>query len=279
MGELQWALLIVCVVLVIILYVLSRRGVDQVSEDEDQYNPLGKPRESSGQADMFSPQSAEGFDEFGVGKKRKVSDPKAARVAPRAGGSSLAAGGREPPEPSVATLLNPLPGQTTEPRKKAAGRKDKTDPEKSAVPAADDGKAVENKMIALILAHTEGNDIEGPALHAALREQGLRFGEGQVYHRMLGGKTVFSVANLIKPGTLVPEEAENFSTKGLAVVLNLPGPASPLVALDDMMETTIGIARTLKLGIFDAQRQPLTAASGAAMRADVEAWAEQNSLD
>lgn len=265
MGELQWALLIVCVVLVVILYVLSRRGAEVV-DDEEKYNPMAKLGEESGQSDLFKASSSDGFDEFGVGKKRKASSDAKGPSKDRI---------REPPEPSVATLLHPLPGQTTEPRTKWLGKK-KQEEAQAAEPSSPEktsAAAAENKMVALILAHTEENDIEGPALHAALAAQGLRFGEGQVYHRMVGGQAVYSVASLIKPGTLVPEEAEAFTTKGLAVVLNLPGPVKPVVALDDMMETTIAIAKSLKLGIFDSQRQPLTAATGAAMRADVEEWA------
>lgn len=268
MGELQWALLIVCVVLVIILYVLSRRAGDVV-DDEDKYNPMGKPSEGSGQSDLFGGGSQDGFDEFGVGKKRKAKDPKPPRTAPTAG----EAGGKAPED----TLLEPLPDQTVEPRKKWMGRK-KKDEQPEAREAAAPAPAPEGKTVALILAHTEENDIEGPALHAALTSQGLRFGEGAVYHRVIGGQSIYTIASLIKPGTLVPDEADSFSTKGLAVVLNLPGPVAPVAALDDMMEATVAIAKALKVGIFDAQRQPLTAATGAAMRADVEQWSATHKL-
>ena len=37
MGELQWALLIVCVVLVVALYVLSRRAGANIGDAEDKH--------------------------------------------------------------------------------------------------------------------------------------------------------------------------------------------------------------------------------------------------
>lgn len=256
MGELQWALLIVCLVLVVAVYFFSRRNRDEGSDDERPR--FGKPEASGDQLDLLTQRPDGSFDEYGVGRKRKRGEA----------GAEPSVNPREPSGPSMATLLHPLPGQTPVPPRLA--------PEAAPVPAASAAAAAAappGKLVALIVAPTEETDILGPQLHAALASQGLKFGEGEVYHRHIGGRVVYSVSSLLKPGKLIPAEAENFSTKGLTVVLNLPGPVTPVVAFDDMLTTTRAVASALKLEIFDARRERVTDDVGKKLRGEVEEWA------
>jgi cell division protein ZipA len=258
MGELQWALLIVCLGLVVAVYVFSRRN----RADADDGAAGATPGESSGdQLDLLAPRVEGAFDEYGVGRKRRRGDsaPELDSAPPR-----------EPPAPSMATLLHPLPGQApVAPRLHA---------EHTAAASTGSSSTAQGKLIALIVAPTEETDILGPQLHAALAAQGLKFGENEVYHRHVGGRIVFSVASLLKPGKLIPAEAENFSTKGLTVVLNLPGVVTPVVAFDDMLAATRAIAAQLKLEIFDARRERVTDEVGKKLRAEVEEWARASKL-
>ena len=260
MGELQWALLIVCLVLVVAVYVFSRRNRDDADDVDGGSGSYGKSADAN-QLDLLAPRADVGFDEYGVGNKRKRGEG-AAEHSPR-----------EPSPPTIATLLNPLPGQpAVTPR---------VSPEVALPPvvqipagtAGPAGSTPSGKLVALIVAPTEETDILGPQLHAALSAQGLKFGEGDVYHRHIGGRVVYTIQSLLKPGKLIPAEAENFSTKGLTVVLNLPGPVTPVVAVDDMLATTRGLASALKLEIFDARRERVTDEVGKKLRAEVEEWA------
>ncbi|WP_420465752.1 cell division protein ZipA C-terminal FtsZ-binding domain-containing protein [Panacagrimonas sp.] len=246
MGELQWALLIVCVVLVVALYVLSRRAKSEDGDDSTEDALLRGADEQGDQLDLLAPRKPpQGYDEYGVGRPRKRGG-EPSMDAPKA---------REPASPpSVATLLKPST---------------QTAPAAAAVPA---------RPVALIVAPTEEIDILGPQLHQALAMQGLRFGEGELYHRLIGGRSVFSVASLLKPGKLVPTEAETFSTKGLLVLMNLPGPVSPTVAFDDMLGTTRALAVALKADIFDASRQRVDDAVASSLRQDLQAWAKTHQL-
>lgn len=256
MGELQWALLIVCLVLVVAVYFFSRRNRDDGGDEERA--PSGKVDASGDQLDLLAPRAEGAFDEYGVGRKRKRGEPGAPvepTMAPR-----------EPSAPSMATLLHPLPGQSPVSPRVAPDVM-------PAAAAASAAGAPAGKLVALIVAPTEETDILGPQLHAALAAQGLKFGEGEVYHRHIGGRIVYSVSSLLKPGKLIPAEAENFSTKGLTVVLNLPGPVTPVVAFDDMLATTRAIATALKLEIFDARRERVTDEVGKKLRGEVEDWA------
>lgn len=291
MGELQWAVLIVCVALVIALYVFSRRGK---RNDAD----AGSPPANADQSDLFTPPVDGSFDQFGVGRAR--SRGQASQDAP-----VLPAGGASTPiPPSVAALLKPLPGQSASGNARSAPSLGATPPQAAAVvlptvtlplaptpivatpeaawppsiPTAPSRNAAPPaqtaKLVALIVAPTEETDILGPQLHQALVANGLQFGEGDVYHRLIGGRVVYSVAGLLKPGKLVPSEAETFSTRGLTVVMRLPGPVKAEVALDDMVATTRALAATLKADIFDARRERLSDAVSAALRAEVQEWAQ-----
>lgn len=137
---------------------------------------------------------------------------------------------------------------------------------------------VEDRIVAVLIAEREGTAIFGPKIHAALRAQGLSFGDKKIYHRIDGGKPVFSVASLIKPGYLDPAEQQGFSTPGLSVFMLLPGPMPPETAIGDMLGTARALAQQLNAELFDSNRQPLGPAGEKALIADIKAWARQNGL-
>lgn len=252
MSTLQWALLIIAIVAVVAIYVMSRREKrTSVSKDWNtgRAPTLAKPP-AGDQMEIFS-RTGE-FDEFGVGKPRIKQ-----RVAPNVGGlpSSLPLeeGPSAPTLPGVAAV--------------AAA-------EVPAEPAAP--KVVEQKILAILIAEREGGLIMGNNLHRALRKEALVFGDRKIYHRMDLGQPVFSVAGLLKPGQLDPAEAESFSTPGLTMFMVLPGPASPVDAVRDLLNTAKELSKSLKGELFDNKRQPFTEASERAMLADVDDWARRN---
>lgn len=290
MGELQWALLIVCAVLVVALYFFSRRGkADEL--DSTESDKAGGP---AAQPDLFA-RTETSYDEFGVGRPRsrgtaaaspEPSVPRASApgVAPPAAASSglrppsvggllgtpqLTSGARSAP-----SLLSSAPVPQDEPPVSPSPAPPAVDAVSAPVPRAQ--PASPTKLVALLVAPIEETDIRGVQLHQALNAQGLRFGAGDLYHRMLGGRIVYSVASLIKPGKLIPAEAERFSTKGLTVILNLPGPVPAEVAFDDMVATTRVLAAALKAEIFDTRRERLSDEIVESLRQDVRAWSETN---
>ncbi|MEQ1438146.1 cell division protein ZipA C-terminal FtsZ-binding domain-containing protein [Fontimonas sp. SYSU GA230001] len=139
-------------------------------------------------------------------------------------------------------------------------------------------RAVEERLVAVLIAEREGTAIFGPKIHAALRAQGLQFGERKIYHRIDAGRPVFSVASLIKPGYLDPAEQHAFSTPGLSVFMVLPGPMPAETAVGDMLGTARALAQQLNAEVFDTNRQLLTPAAEKAMVAEIRTWARQLGL-
>lgn len=238
MSPLQWALLVVGAVAVIAIYVYSRR---EKSPPRARSAPhAAPPPPAAPGSDQIEMFSRGGeFDELGVGKPRRRVAPSVAQTP--AGNASAANTAAQPAQP--------------------------------AQPAQ-----IEEKLVAVLIAEREGTAIFGPKIHAALRAQGLTYGDRRIYHRVDGGRTVFSVASLIKPGVLDPAEAQSFSTPGLSVFMLLPGPVPPENAVGDLLGTARALARQLNAEVFDSNREPLTAASERAIVADVKAWARQYDL-
>ncbi len=244
MSPLQWALLIFGVVAVVAVYLYSRR--DRRAMDDWNPNEPGEPLlppAKERQLDIFNGvSSSQQFDEFGVGKPR--------RVAPTAGAEGEGEGAGAAPI-DIGRRNVPTVGKAAE-------------------------KVPSEKIVSLLIAEREGTAILGPKIHDALEGQGLQYGARQIYHRLLNGEPVFSVASLLKPGHLDPAAADEFSTPGLTLFMVLPGPQKPMDAIKDMLGTADRLAKALNAEVYDAKRKPLTAGAARNLQLEVETWALTN---
>jgi len=161
------------------------------------------------------------------------------------------------------------------PRKAAPGAPPRTAPSVAPVVTPPPAAAPET-VVGFYIAEHEGTNILGPKIHNALRDRGLRFGARRIYHRFDGENAIFSVASLVKPGTLDPAEAEGFATPGLSVFMQLPGPLHPVAAFQDMLDTARGLARALHAELYDTEeRAPLSPERERALHEQVEEWARR----
>jgi cell division protein ZipA len=144
-----------------------------------------------------------------------------------------------------------------------------------AVAAKPPTKSLE-KLLSLLIAERDGNHIRGPAIHEALTACELEFGARKIYHRFYEGRPVFSVASLLKPGYLVPQQAEQFSTPGLAMFMVLPGPQNAADAIREMLTTAQRLAKMLNAEVYDAKRKLLSEPAAKALQTEVENWARLN---
>jgi len=71
-------------------------------------------------------------------------------------------------------------------------------------------------------------------------------------------KPVFSVANVVEPGTFDPKERDYFTTPGLAFFMQLPGPLGGRVAFELMLNTAQRVADVLEGTLIDEREQLLT---------------------
>jgi cell division protein ZipA len=112
-------------------------------------------------------------------------------------------------------------------------------------------------VIAFTIMAESGTMFSGKAVKAALETQDLHFGDMQIYHRFTQGsrkQSLFSVANIIDPGTLLPDKFVSMSTPGLLIFARLP--------TRNMTQSLGGI-------LCDETRQPVSDDAVEAMRTKI----------
>lgn len=238
MSPLQWALLVLGAAAVIAIYVINRREKTLPKS----WTPPG------GGARIGAPKlpGQDQLDMFSAGSSGQFDEFGVGRPRPRQ-------------EPGFGPASD-----TAEAANEAV----------SEAPA----KVFEEKIVHLLIAQREGAVIDGALIHQALGEQRLQYGDRKIYHRLDQGKAVFSVASLVKPGTLDPAEQASLATPGLTVFMVLPGPTRPRLALQDMIATTRALAEQLDGEVFDASRQPFNTDAQRILITELEAWAKRNGL-
>ena len=103
----------------------------------------------------------------------------------------------------------------------------------------------------------------GAALVAALRGQGLKYGDMGIFHRLGAGKDaseerLFSVANALEPGTFDLSDLEGLQSPGLMFFMQLPIPGDALETLDDMVLSARTVAAALGGDVKDDAMSALT---------------------
>ncbi len=125
-------------------------------------------------------------------------------------------------------------------------------------------ETAEPEMEVIVLnVHCAGDTpLLGPQLFDSLQQNGLLYGELDIYHRHADlsgtGKVLFSVANMMQPGTLKHDDPEQFTTKGISFFMTLPcfGDAEQNFKL--MLKTAQQIADDLGANVLDDKRNLMT---------------------
>lgn len=116
-------------------------------------------------------------------------------------------------------------------------------------------------VVAFTVMAESGKAFTGRAVKAALEKHDLHFGDMQIYHKFNAGsrkQTLFSVANILDPGTLLPDKFVSMTTPGLLIFARLPGPVNGLALFDDLLDTAQGLSEQLDGVLCDETRQPVT---------------------
>jgi cell division protein ZipA len=116
-------------------------------------------------------------------------------------------------------------------------------------------------VIALTIMAPESQMFTGRAIKSALEQQEMHFGDMQIYHRYSINnrrQTLFSVANILDPGTLLPDQLISMKTPGLLLFARLPGPINGLTVFDSMLDTAQQLTAYLGGILCDEKREPIT---------------------
>ena len=85
-----------------------------------------------------------------------------------------------------------------------------------------------SKIVTLHVVAPEGQLMNGAHLLEQFEQRGYHYGDMNIFHSMNEGKTVFSIAKLVVPGTFDVNDVDSFQTPGISLILQLPGPVPAL---------------------------------------------------
>lgn len=154
---------------------------------------------------------------------------------------------------------------------------------RSAAPAKDElGKRTTeefDKIVTLYLAARAGQSLHGPDIVVAAERAGLVYGHMGVFHRLVEGHPergpVFSVANIMKPGSFDMANIHELRTPAIAFFLTLPAPVAALDAWDTMLPTAQRMAELLDGVVLDEQRNAIGRQRIAHIRDELRAYDRQ----
>ncbi|MES1192152.1 MAG: cell division protein ZipA C-terminal FtsZ-binding domain-containing protein [Steroidobacter sp.] len=107
-------------------------------------------------------------------------------------------------------------------------------PEKAAAPVSTQASTpAQRQLIALRLAMSER--VSGAQLLEMFRAENLRHGKFNIFHRLHDGDTVFSVASMVEPGSFDIETMPSQHYPGITLFMLLPGPLPGAEAFEQMM--------------------------------------------
>lgn len=174
-------------------------------------------------------------------------------------------------------------GLMTKPGAKSAGKADAKSGQDTMQKAGADGSAKRaaprsaDELIILGVLAKAGATFKGPELVAALRGQGLKFGNMSIFHRIDSAtdEHLFSVANAIEPGTFDLADMEALETPGITFFLQLPVPGDAFETLEDMLLSARTVAAALGGDVKDDQMNTLTGQTVEHMRQRLSDYARR----
>lgn len=153
---------------------------------------------------------------------------------------------------------------------------------RASAPADELGKRTTeefDKIVTLYLAARAGQLLQGPDIVVAAERAGLVYGHMGVFHRLVEGHPergpVFSVANIMKPGSFDMAAIHELSTPAIAFFLTLPAPVAALDAWDTMLPTAQRMAELLDGVVLDEQRNAIGRQRIAHIRDELRAYDRQ----
>jgi cell division protein ZipA len=131
---------------------------------------------------------------------------------------------------------------------------------KEQQPAAQ--SALEQGVVIISVVAPEGQLLNGDALQKALDNNDLQHGDKGIFHRVIRRNSVdepvFSLANMVKPGDFGNGDLRGFTTPGVTLFLQLPGPVESLEAFDDFVQTVERLAVELGGQLHDQKHCVIT---------------------
>ncbi len=203
-------------------------------------------------AELFKEQQqrdGDGFDAHGVGEVKSV---RSERKEPSIGEQAIAED-----EP-----LPPIQAEIPEPEQAEFVLEQPEMPEMAEPEPVETVISEPEQVLVLTVVAAPGDALHGADLLPSLLTLGFKFGDMGIFHRHQEssghGAVLFSLANMMKPGTFDVDNMESFSTQGVSLFMTLPNAGEATQSFNMMLNAAQKLARELKAQVLDDTRSVLT---------------------
>jgi cell division protein ZipA len=134
---------------------------------------------------------------------------------------------------------------------------------------------MQSDIIVLYILPKADQVLIGSQINSSAQAMGLSFGEMNIFHYYDNGRNVFSLANMLEPGSFDANTIHDLKTTGLTVFMQIQG-NDPLDDLTEMLQRSYQLAGLLDARLCNHKREPLTEQDAENYRTQVSRFAGNN---